>query len=138
MHIVKRHPDWLYAYIGIGQVVNQMASERTIYERLRSHAKEQNENELMAKLNTITPKLDADSPEREKSFAENSLFVRRELSRLAGETLMRHLFWDDVVNIFNFDRASSPHLTLTDLSNLILGDQMALARPPYTTFTKDF
>ena len=28
MHMVKRHPEWLHAYIGVGQVVNMMENER--------------------------------------------------------------------------------------------------------------
>ena len=138
MHMAKSHPDWLYAYIGVGQVVSQEASERAIYLRLLNHAMEQNETELASKLESMIPFFDADSPEREKTFAENCVFVRRELSRLAGETLMRHTFWDAAVDVFNLDRTLSPHLTLTDLSNAIIGDEIALFRPPYINFTKDF
>ena len=137
MHMVKRHPDWLFAYIGVGQVVSGLDNDRANYERLLNHARENNEKKLVAKLEAITPLLDANSPEGEKSYVENCVFVRRELSRLAGETLLHHLFWDDVVNMLNFDRAISPHLTLTDISNSIVGDEMAVFRPPYT-FTKDF
>ena len=137
IHMVKRHPNWLYAYIGVGQVVNTMDTERALYERLLGHAKEQNENVLIAKLESIIPKLDLEYPEREKSITENSSFIRRELSRLAGETLMRNLFFDDALNMWNFNQLISPHLTLTDISNSIIGDKPALFRPPYT-FTRDF
>lgn len=137
MHLVKRRPDWLHAYIGVGQVVNWMEAEKMIYERLLSHAREQKDNQLIFRLEAIIPKLDADYPEREESFAENCGFVRRELSRLTGETLMHHLFWEDALKIMAFDRLISPHLTLTDLSNVALGDEVAVLRPPYT-FTKDF
>ena len=137
MHMVKSHAEWLHAYIGVGQVVNWLDNDRTNYERLLDHARKNNEKELVAKLELITPFLDGNSPEREKIYVENCVFVRRELSRLAGETLMHHLFWDDTAGITNLDRAISPHLTLTDLSNSITGDEIAVFRPPYT-FTKDF
>ena len=137
MHIVKYHPEWLYAYIGIGQIVSWIDGETILYNRLLCLAKEQNKNDLIEKLETITPLLDADYPIREKSWADNCAFVRRELSRLAGETGMRHLFWDDALRMLNFDKLISPHLTLTDISHSILGDEVAVMRSPYT-FTKDF
>ena len=137
MYMVKRRPDWLHAYVGVGQVVNPMESERVTYERLLSHAREQKENQTIDRLETIIPKLDADSPEREMSILENCVWVRKALSRLAGETMMHHLSWDDCLKIMAFDQLISPHLTLTDLSNAKLGDDIAAFRPPYT-FAKDF
>ena len=136
MHMVKHHPEWLHAYIGVGQVVNSSDAERMIYERVLSHAKEQKDDQLVAKLAAITPVLEADSPEREKSIAENCTFVRRELSRLAGESLMHNLFWDDAVNFFSFESLISSHLTLTDISHSVLGDGASYFRAPYT-FTQE-
>ena len=137
MHMVKRHPDWLHAYIGVGQMVGGLANDRANYTRLMSHAKNNDEPELVSKLEEITPFLDAEYPDREKSYVENCLFVRRELSRLAGETLMHHTFWDDVLSMFALDNAISPHLSLTDLSHAIIGDEVAVFRPPYT-LTEEF
>jgi pimeloyl-ACP methyl ester carboxylesterase len=114
-----------------------MDAEKLTYERLLSHAREQKDNQLVARVEAIIPKLDADYPEREKSYVENCALVRRELSRLAGETLMHHLSWDDRLKTMAFDQLISPHLTLTDLSNAKLGDDIAAFRPPYT-FAKDF
>ena len=135
MHMAKRHPDWLHAYIGIGQVVNKMDNERVAYERLVSHAIEQKENELLAQLEAMAPYPDPDHPA--ESYVENSVFVRKELSRLAGETMIHHLFWGDAMKMWAFDKTISPHLTLTDLSHSLLGDVMAGYRPPYT-FTKEY
>lgn len=137
MHMVRYHPDWLHAYIGVGQVVNWLENDRVNYKRLLSHARKHNEDELVTKLELTIPYLDAESPDREESYVENCVFVRRELSRLAGETLMHHLFWDDLLKIISLNRAISPHLSLTDLSNAIIGDEIAVFRSPYT-FTKDF
>lgn len=137
MHIVKHHPEWLHTYIGVGQVVNSMDAEQLIYERLLHHAKEQGEDKIITHLEAITPKFQCDYPEREKSLVENGVMVRRELSRLAGETLMHHLFFDDVVTMINFDKLTSPHLELTDISNSIFGDDKALYRAPYD-FARDF
>jgi len=136
MHMVKRHPDWLHAYVGVGQVVDSSRATRAIYERLISHAQTHNDRALEAKVSALLPLLEADYPEREKAFVDNALFARKELSRLAGEALMHHMLWDDVGKMFALERTLSPHLSLTDLSNAILGDGMAVFRPPYT-FTRD-
>lgn len=50
---------------------------------------------------------------------------------------MHHIPFDDVIKIFSLEKAISPHLSLTDLTNSILGDEVAVFRPPYT-FTKDW
>ena len=126
MHMVKRHKDWIHAYIGVGQVVSMMDGERVLYERLCSHAREQNKDGLLAKLETIAPYPNLENPE--KSFAENGEFVRTELSRLAGETMMRHFFMDDSSKMWAFDKVISPHLTLSDLSHEFLGNEIALFR----------
>lgn len=137
MHMVKRHPEWLHAYIGVGQVVDMAESERVLYERLLSHARENNRTDLISRLEEITPFFEAYSPQREKTFVDNCSFVRKELSRLAGETGMHHMLWDDVVSMLALDGAISPHLTLTDLSHSIISDEVAWSRPPYA-FTKEF
>ena len=137
MHMVKRHPGWLYAYIGVGQVVTMREGERLLYERLLNHAKKQKNEQSIAKLESIIPSLVANYPEAEKSWVENNGYVRTELSRLAGETLMHHVSWDDVFKVWDFDRLISPHLTLTDLSNSILGDEVGVIRSPYL-LTRDF
>ena len=135
MQIAKHHPDYLHAYIGVGQVVSVKDGERLIYERLLSHAKQQKDDELIVKLKAIEPYPHQDYPE--KSFAEHHEFVRRELSRLAGEVFMHHLFVDDGFKMLSFEKLISPHLTLTDISHSILGDEVAVLREPYT-FTKEF
>lgn len=131
MHIVKRHPEWLYAYVGLGQFVCFVDNHRVMYERLLGHAREQNEKELVSQLEDLIPMLCQASPAREKFAVDNGEFVRKELSRLAGETLVHHLYWDDFIENWNFSRTISPHLTLTDLSNTIFGDEIAYYRYPY-------
>ena len=134
IYMAQRHPDWLHAYIGVGQVVNMMENERVLYKRLLSHAQELNETKLIAKLETMAPYPNSEFPEI--AFAENCDFLRTELSRIAGETGMRHLFVENAIKNINFERLISPHLTLTDISNSLLGDPVAAFRPPYY-FTKE-
>lgn len=129
MHMVKHHPDWLHAYIGIGQVVNWIEAEKVMYSRLLDHAKSQNNAQLLAKLEGI------DYPNLKRlgeSYLEYGGFLRMELGRLAGgeyETNMRYLSVDDLMRMVNLERAISPHLTLRDISNAIVGDDVAFLRP---------
>ncbi|MDC1513864.1 alpha/beta hydrolase [Porticoccaceae bacterium] len=139
MYMVNKHPEWLHAYIGVGQVVNQMASETVIYQRLLQHAQAQNKIALVEKMQTLLPMLDAESPAREKSFAENCAFVRKELSEIARETVSRHTPYNDVLQIVGLDKFISPHLTIEDLDHMFLGQSPALVRPSsYAHLTKDF
>ena len=131
MHIAKKHPEWLHAYIGLGQVVSFKDNERVVYERLQNHARVHKKPELVAKLETMFSGLDQESPAREKSMLDNCVYVRKELSCLAGEVLMHHTSWDDFFRVWSLDKSISPHLTLTDLSNNIVGDDIAFNRPPY-------
>ncbi len=135
MSIVKRHPNWLYAYIGLGQIVNMMDNDQVLYDRLLKHARNQKNKELISKLESMAPYPD---PNRiEESFVENCSFIRRELSHLAGEALMHHIPYDSIIKHSSLSRLLSPHLTLTDISNAVLGDEVAVFRPPYQ-FTKEF
>ena len=137
MHMVRRHPEWVYAYIGVGQVVNSIKAEKIAYQRLLSHASNRHESELVKKLEKIMPLLDSNYPEREKSFAQNCNFIRSELSRVAGEALMHHLVYEDAGKMFSLEKLLSPHLTLSDIGNGIFGDEAAIFRPDYA-FTREF
>ena len=134
MHMVKRHPEWLYAYVGIGQVVSQFDCDRVAHQRLLEHAKAQNNQILIAKLEAIAPYPDPNNIAA--SFNEHSVFVRRQLSALAGEAFLHHTFMDEAITMVSFNRLISPHLTLQDHSNSLFGDPDALVRDP--AFTEDF
>ena len=137
MHMVKRCPQWIYAYIGVGQVVWFIEGEKILYQRLLGHAKKNNCEELVSKIEAIAPLLEAPSIEREKSYVENASFVRQELNRLAGEAGMHHMPYADIKKMMSFNRLISPHLSPTDHCNAHLGDDIALFRTPYS-LTKDF
>ena len=137
MHIVKNHPEWVHAYVGVGQLVNPLESERVLYQRLLGHAKEQNNIDLIAILEAAIPLLDAEYPQREKSYAENYPVVRQGLSLLAGESYMHHFPIDSMGKMISLDRAISPHWCFSDITNAIMGDIPALFRAPYK-FTQDF
>ena len=137
MHMVKRHPEWIHAYIGIGQVVNWMANEEVLFKRLYNHAEEQQDMELLSKLKTIAPYPDPDKPAI--SFVKNTDFLRMSLQQISGEVGTHHYSrpHSEYIQSLAFERLISPHLTLTDVSHSLLGDDVALMRPPYS-FTEEF
>lgn len=134
MHMAKHHPEWLHAYVGIGQVVNSIEAERVQCQRLLDHAKAKNNVKLIAQLEQIAPYPDPNN--LAKSFVEHSVFIRRQLSALAGEAFLHHTPMDEAVTMVSFNRLISPHLTLQDHSNIVFGDEDALIRDP--SFTVDF
>lgn len=135
MHMVKRHPQWIHAYVGVGQKVHSVEGERLLYERLLGHAKEQNEHELIKILEGLTKVWEVSSPEREKAYTDNCMLVRKELSRLAGETATRYMSHDDLMRTIALNRTISPYLTLTDISHSLFGGASAIMRPD-STFAK--
>jgi len=134
-HIAKQHPDCLHAYIGVGQVVNMWESEQLLFQRLYQHAEARQERALINKLDAIGPYPDVLQPGQ--SFIEHAAFLRKEIGRLAGESLMHHTSWEDFGRMLNFERTISPHLTWVDMANRVFGDKDAVERAPYS-FAKEF
>ena len=127
-YMAKRRPEWLHAYVAVGQVVKAMDNERAMYDRALGHAKAQNKDTLVTQLESIAPYPNPDCPA--ESFLEHFIFVRREMAGLAGESLAHHLSWEDFVTMWSFSNSISPHLTLSDLSHSVLGNENALTRDP--------
>jgi pimeloyl-ACP methyl ester carboxylesterase len=55
VHLVQRRPDWFYAYIGVGQVVNFLKNEEIGYNFALSRAKADNNAEAVHELESIAP-----------------------------------------------------------------------------------
>jgi len=53
--IAQRHPEWLYAYVGVGQWVNTLKSEREGYAFVLSEAKAHNNAEAVRDLGALAP-----------------------------------------------------------------------------------
>ena len=53
--VAQRHPDWLYAYVGVGQYVNAMRNEEDGYQFALSQAKEHKNAEAVKELEGIAP-----------------------------------------------------------------------------------
>jgi proline iminopeptidase len=53
--LAQRHPDWFYAYIGVGQVVNTRRGERVGYEFALREAEAHHNTEAIRQLKAIAP-----------------------------------------------------------------------------------
>ena len=54
-YVVQRHPEFFYAYIGIGQVANMIQNEQISYKFVYDRAKETNNDKALKKLEEIQP-----------------------------------------------------------------------------------
>jgi proline iminopeptidase len=55
LELALRHPDWLYAYIGTGQIVNGPESERRAFALARDSARDGGNSRALAELQAIAP-----------------------------------------------------------------------------------
>ena len=55
VRLAQARPDWLYAYVGVGQIVNMRASERIGYEFVLAQAKEHHNDQAVKQLEALAP-----------------------------------------------------------------------------------
>lgn len=55
LELVQRHPEWFYAYIGVGQVVNSVKNEEEGYQFALSRAVAQRNTEAIDNLKSLAP-----------------------------------------------------------------------------------
>ena len=55
LQLAKRHPEWLYAYIGVGQLTNGPESERRGYAFAMNAARQEGNGEAVHQLESIAP-----------------------------------------------------------------------------------
>jgi pimeloyl-ACP methyl ester carboxylesterase len=55
LEVAQRHPDWLYAYIGVAQMTNMPQSEREGWQFAMDEAKKASNTQAITELNAIAP-----------------------------------------------------------------------------------
>ncbi len=55
IHAIKSHPEWFYAYVGVGQVVNEWEGEKISYGYTLRMAREHENEEALGELLSIAP-----------------------------------------------------------------------------------
>lgn len=79
MQMVKRHPDWIHAYIGVGQVVKKMRSARVEHQLLLDEAKKRQDTGVVDSLEAMLPFPNPDDPAG--SYYQHVYYLMEQQSR---------------------------------------------------------
>jgi proline iminopeptidase len=60
LNLARRHPEWLHAYVGMGQMINWIDNERTSYAWVLHQARADNNLKAVAELQALAPYPPAD------------------------------------------------------------------------------
>jgi pimeloyl-ACP methyl ester carboxylesterase len=116
VHLAQRQADWLYAYISVGQVVNGHRNETLGYDYALSCARDENNTEAIAELESIGP-----------YPGTASLTLERVGVRSKWETYYGAMGWGRKDYRFITDaRELSPDYTRDDLDALDPGELFSL------------
>lgn len=116
MHMVKKHPDWFYAYVGVGQVVSMTAHARGEFDELMAYARKHGLEDLKAELQALEPYPDPNNVTA--SFFANGNVLMDHSSHLGKA------YPDSVAALFNMSALGkwlSPHYSLRDNLNRKFG-----------------
>ncbi|QUD89880.1 alpha/beta fold hydrolase [Phenylobacterium montanum] len=77
LSLAERRPDWLYAYVGVGQIINMQAGEKAGYAHTLAAAKKAGDQAAIQELTAIAPYPDTDGTiEPEKIGTERKWSIR--------------------------------------------------------------
>lgn len=62
LDVARRHPDWLHAYIGVGQVIDMRESERRGWATAMAKARDAGNETAVAELQSIAPYAEGQAP----------------------------------------------------------------------------
>jgi proline iminopeptidase len=115
--LAERHPEWLFAYIGMGQMIDTRASEKESYDAMLAIADARHDADAIKELKSIAP-----YPEADGSLVLDKLNTERKwVMKLGGLTYDRD-------NYAYYANASelSPDYTDADIDAIGKGSQMSL------------
>src|SRR4051812_20226588 len=119
LEVARRHPDYLYAYIGMGQIVNMMESEKLGYEWVSREAAARHDGVAVAELRAIAP-----YPQADGTISIEQLDVQRKWSvRYGGLTYGRTAF-----DYYERAAALSPEYSPDELAAVDKGSALSLPR----------
>ena len=115
--LAERRPEWLFAYIGMGQMIDTRASEKESYEAMLAIARARRNAEAIKELTALAP-----YPEADGSLVLDKVNVERKwVMKLGGLTYNR----DDYAYYANAAELS-PDYTDADLDAIGKGSMMSL------------
>ena len=134
MHMVKRKPEWLYAYIGDGQMVNTLGYIEAEYQHIINYAQRSKNDELISRLEAMSPRIDPAN--QWVSFVKYEYIIWEELNKI-GKGMSRTLTTEQLFGNFSFKQTFSPHMSLQDHINFRFGDPYVLTSDKFN-FSKEF
>jgi pimeloyl-ACP methyl ester carboxylesterase len=117
--LAHQHPEWLYAYVGMGQVISGKANERVGYELTLKLAEAQKNTAAIDELKSIAP-----YPETDGSVPVPKIMLERKWSvSFGGLTYGRKGldFYSDLAEL-------SPDYSLADVAAVDKGSELSLPR----------
>ena len=124
IHLAQRRPECLYAYVGVGQLINMIEAERLHFQRLIKHAKENNDQKLLAACYAIQPYPDPSL--LVDSYLKHSGFIINELSRIANEAGVYGLDYKKAISVIRLNKFLSPHFSLYEWLRLYFRNEKPL------------
>ena len=121
MHLVKRRPEWLYAYIGDGQMISVAGFAEAEYQHILSAAKESGSEEQVQKLEAMSPRIRKNAPWQ--SFAEHEDTLCQMLDKIGKGMCPPELDIKSFFGVREVNRFISSLITWRDLLNARYGDK---------------
>jgi pimeloyl-ACP methyl ester carboxylesterase len=119
INLAARKPDWLYAYIGVGQIINMREGERICYEWVLNAARKAGDAQAIRELEAIAP-----YPESNGALPLEKINVERKWSvHYGGLTYGRdsYDFWENAEKI-------SPDYSEADFKAIDAGSAFSLPK----------
>jgi pimeloyl-ACP methyl ester carboxylesterase len=129
LNLAARRPDWLYAYIGVGQIINMREAERICYDWVLNTARRAGNTQAVKDLEAIAP-----YPEPNGALPLEKINVERKWSvHYGGLTYGRdsYDFWENAGEI-------SPDYSETDFKAIDAGSAFSLPKLLPDMATIDF
>jgi pimeloyl-ACP methyl ester carboxylesterase len=117
--LAHRHPELLYAYIGMGQVINGQENERVSYARTLHAAEAARNAAAIAELKAIAP-----YPERDGSLPLAKIGIERKWSNALGGLVHGRSSIGHYLNLADL----SPEYSDADVAAIDRGSQLSLPR----------
>src|SRR5438477_3134764 len=119
LNLAARRPDWLYAYIGVGQIINMREAERICYDWVLNTARKASDAQAVKELEAIAP-----YPEPNGALPLEKINVERKWSvHYGGLTYGRQSydFWENAEKI-------SPDYSEADFKAIDAGSAFSLPK----------
>jgi pimeloyl-ACP methyl ester carboxylesterase len=119
LNLAHKHPDLLYAYVGMGQVVSGVANERAGYEETLKLAEAKGDKQAIGELKAIAP-----YPEPDGAAPLDKLNIERKWSVAYGGLSFGRPDLDYYYHLARF----SPDYSWQDVKNIDKGSELSLGR----------